>query len=201
MIRRRAFLILSATLLTAMALSGPVRAGDAEEFIRNTGERAFESLGTNIDDGERAKRFRKLLTDTFDLRTIGRFVLGRYWRRASTDQRGEYIKLFEEFIVQAYSHRFKDLSGKEFRVGKMRDLNARDKLVLSEILLAPGKPPIRVNWRVRGPYRGYRVVDVTVEGVSMSVTQRDEFAAVIRRNGGKVEGLLTALRQKTGKGK
>ena len=36
-----------------------------------------------------------------------------------------------------------------------------------------------------------------VEGISMSVTQRDEFAAVIRRSGGKVEGLLAALRKKT----
>jgi phospholipid transport system substrate-binding protein len=42
------------------------------------------------------------------------------------------------------------------------------------------------------------VIDVVVEGVSMRVTQRDEFAAVIRRNGGKVEGLLAALRRKTG---
>ena len=46
---------------------------------------------------------------------------------------------------------------------------------------------------------GYRVVDVMVEGVSMSVTQRDEFAAVIRNTGGKLEGLLVALRKKTGK--
>ena len=60
------------------------------------------------------------------------------------------------------------------------------------------KPPIRINWRVRRSENTYRVIDVVVEGVSMSVTQRDEFAAVIRRNGGKIEGLLSALERKTG---
>ena len=44
---------------------------------------------------------------------------------------------------------------------------------------------------------GYGILDVVIEGVSMRITLRDEFAAVIRSNGGKVEGLLAALRKKT----
>ena len=42
-----------------------------------------------------------------------------------------------------------------------------------------------------------KIMDVIVEGVSMSVTQRSEFAAVIQRNGGKIDGLLKTLREKT----
>lgn len=42
----------------------------------------------------------------------------------------------------------------------------------------------------------YKIRDVLVEGISMSVTHRDEFAAVIRNAGGNVEGLLNALRSK-----
>jgi len=44
-----------------------------------------------------------------------------------------------------------------------------------------------------------KIVDVLVEGVSMAITQRDEFSAIISQNGGKVDGLLAALRKKTGK--
>jgi ABC-type transporter MlaC component len=32
----------------------------------------------------------------------------------------------------------------------------------------------------------------------MSITQRDEFASVIQTSGGKVDGLISALRKKTG---
>ena len=42
-----------------------------------------------------------------------------------------------------------------------------------------------------------RIIDVSVEGVSMVVTQRSEFASVIQRNG--VEGLIEVVRARTTK--
>jgi phospholipid transport system substrate-binding protein len=199
MIPRRIFTLAAALFVAGSLLAppAPAAAAGADDFVRATGARAFNSLGADIGKAERANRFRDILTQSFDLPTIARFVLGRYWRIANKKQRGEYIKLFEDFIVQAYAHRFKDLSGKEFLVKQTRNLTARDKLVLSEVVIGPGRPPLRVNWRVRGYNDRHRIVDVMVEGISMSVTQRDEFAAVIRRSGGKVEGLLVALRKKT----
>ncbi len=199
MIKRRPFLIGVAMALAMTVLSPRADAAGADDFIRAAGAKTFSSLAEDITDEQRTARFRQILTETFDMKTIARFTLGRYWRIASKTQRDEYLKLFEEFIVQAYSHRFKDLSGRTFTVKQSRKLNARDQLVLSEIEVEKGKPPVRVNWRVRLRDKAYRVIDVVVEGVSMSVTQRDEFAAVIRSKGGKIEGLLDALRRKTGR--
>ncbi len=199
MISRRRFLIGAVLALAVSLTSASAIAAGAADFVRAAGARTFESLAEEMTEKQRADRFREILTETFDLPTIARFTLGRYWRRASKKQRDEYVKLFEEFIVQAYSHRFKNLSGRTFTVKLSRKLNARDQLVLSEIEVEKGKPPVRVNWRVRLRDKAYRVIDVVVEGVSMSVTQRDEFAAVIRSKGGKIEGLLDALRRKTGR--
>ncbi len=199
MISRRRFLIGAVLALSVALTSTSAIAAGAADFVRAAGARTFESLAEEMTEEQRADRFREILTETFDLPTIARFTLGRYWRRASKKQRDEYVKLFEEFIVQAYSHRFKDLSGRAFTVKQSRKLNARDQLVLSEIEVEKGKPPVRVNWRVRLRDKAYRVIDVVVEGVSMSVTQRDEFAAVIRSKGGKIEGLQDALRRKTGR--
>ncbi len=198
MIHRRPLLIGAAMALAVSLISGSAIAASADDFIRSAGEKTFQSLHKDMTDEERMARFRQILLETFDLKTIARFTLGRYWRVASKKQRDDYVGLFEEFIVQAYSHRFKDLSGQTFEVKRSQELNARDRLVLSEIKIRQGKPPVRVNWRVRLRDNAYRVIDVVVEGVSMSVTQRDEFAAVIQRSGGKVEGLLRALRRKTG---
>jgi phospholipid transport system substrate-binding protein len=195
----RSFLgLVTAAAITALAVPAAM-AASASDFIRTAGERTFQSLGDgSITDGERQRRFRTILTDTFDLPTIGQFVLGRYWRTSSESQRMEYLKLFEEFVVQAYSNRFKELGGKKFAVGLTQPVNEEDTLVQTEIAEEKG-PPIRVNWRVRSNGKDtFKVVDVQVEGVSMSITQRDEFAAVIRTNGGKVDGLLSALRKKTG---
>ena len=174
-----------------------VGAGPAA-FIETIGRDAINSLtGKDLSDTEREERFRKILERSFEVNLIARFTLGRYWRRATEKQQKEYVNLFEDFIVQAYAARFRDYSGETFVVGKVRDINDRDKLVESSLMLKDGRK-IPVHWRVRGN-SGYKVIDVLVEGVSMAITQRDEFAAIINQKGGKVEGLLVALRQKTGK--
>ena len=172
----------------------------ADDFVRSMGREAIESLtGKDLSADEREHRFRNILLRSFDMPAIARFTLGRYWRVATKAQQREYVALFEDFVVKAYAIRFKDYSGESFQVGKVRHINDREKLVTSQIIRA-GQPPVTVQWRVRNSASApYKVIDVIVEGVSMGITQRDEFATVIRNNGGKVEGLLSALRQKTGR--
>ena len=193
--RRWAGLLVVVALLIPAAR--PAVADGVEAFIRDTADRVFTSYSDSATDEQRAKVFREVLTGAFELRTIARFTLGRYWRVASSDQRKEYRRLFEDFLVLAYANRFRDLSGVKLRVTSVRMINKRDQLVLSEVDAGGGRPPIRIGWRVRATKHGLRIVDVIVDGISMSVTQRDQFAAAIRTAGGKVDGLLTMLRDKT----
>ena len=188
-------LLVVAALLVPVA--PPAVAGGAESFVRAAADSMFASYSDSATDEQRTKAFRTILTGNFELKTLARFTLGRYWRIASSDQRREYRRLFEDFLVLAYANRFRDLSGVELSVTSVRAINKRDQLVLSEVDPGGGRPPIRIGWRVRDTRNGLRIVDVIVDGISMSVTQRDQFAAAIRSAGGKVDGLLAMLREKT----
>jgi phospholipid transport system substrate-binding protein len=169
-----------------------------DEFIRTLSHTAIDSLSSkSLSEQEREKRFRELLNENFDVPSIARFVLGLYWPRATEAQRQEYMHLFEDFIVKAYAKRFADYSGEDFKTGNVTKVSGTDALVSSLIKSADGAPPARVDWRVRANDSHYKIVDVMVEGISMSVTHRDEFAAVIRNSGGTVSGLIDALRKKT----
>lgn len=194
---RSSIAALSALSLLILVHVTPASAANPAGFVKDMGDKAFASLSeAGLTEEERAKRFRGLLHDAFDLPRIARFTLGRYWRTASDGEKAEFVELFEKFVVQAYSARFQDLSGKKLNVIQEREVSASQALVLSEILI-PGKPSVKINWRVRSKDEKHKIVDVMVEGISMSVTQRDEFAAVIRQTGGRVEGLIKALRRKT----
>ncbi len=57
--------------------------------------------------------------------------------------------------------------------------------------------PVRVLWRVRAYGDTMKILDVIVEGASMSQTLRSDFGSIIRQKGGKVSGLLDVLRVKT----
>lgn len=149
-----------------------------------------------LRDSQRAAAFRGLLLRDFDVAAIGRIVLGRYWRRATPAQRAEYLRLFQKFIVTVYASRLGKYSGQTLQVTAARP-GKRDIVVVKSLILVSGRAPIKIDWLVRSAGGAQRVIDVVVEGVSMAITQRSEFAAIIQNSGGKVEGLLAALRART----
>lgn len=195
--KRRLFFV--AVCLCAIGIllpSRPAAAADPAAVVTSLGNEALKVLGKNVDPNLRVARFRQLFSADFDVPGIARFVLGRYWRVATPAQQQEFLKLFTDYIALAYSNRLAEYSGETLRVTGSRP--APDgKLVSSEIVRANGQPPARVEWLLTPQNGAYKISDVIVEGVSMAVTQRSEFASVIQRNGGQVEGLITALRQKT----
>ncbi len=195
--------VLAAFLGLAVAVLAPAQIGTAGEFtdgankfVRALADEAVTSLtGQSISDQEREQNLRKILRNYFDVKSIARLALGRYWKRASKSEKDQYMKLFEDLIVVTYSSRFKDYSNEKLLI---ENTIANDKYVLVKSLVDRGaQQPIRVDWRITFPDGRYKIIDIVVEGVSMVQTQRSEFSSVIRRSGGKVEGLLTALRDKT----
>ena len=190
--------VIGALLVSLMLLAPPreATAQDARAFVGTLGEQAIQVLGPSVAPAQRLARFRELFRNDFDVPGIGRFVLGRYWRTATPQEQQEFLALFQEYIVRAYSARLGEYGGEPFRVTGARP-NADETVVTSEIIRANGSR-IAIDWYLIGSAGQYKITDVYVAGVSMKVTQRDEFAAVIRNSGGRVEGLLSALRKKTG---
>lgn len=191
---RRSVLI-AAAALSAGALAPAWAAPDPSRFISNLGNRALAVLGPNINLGQRQKRFRSLFRDDFDVPAIARFVLGRYWRQATPAQRHEFVRLFEQYVVMAYSSRLGQYHGETLRVLGSRPISG-GAVVNSEIVRPSGAPPVKIEWRLNRSDDSFKITDVIVEGISMAITQRSEFASVIERHGGHVEGLLALLRQK-----
>jgi len=193
MIRRRAAIVLLALGLIGLAAPRQAAAEDPRDFVNSLGEQALQVLGPGVSSAQRLSRFRALFNTQFDVAGIGRFVLGRYWRTATPREQQEFLALFQEYVARAYSARLGAFGGEPFRVTGTRPSGA-ETVVSSEIVMASG--PIGLDWYLADNGGRYKITDVYVAGISMKVTQRDEFAAVIQRSGGQVEGLLSQLREK-----
>lgn len=166
----------------------------AETFIDSMGKRAISFLGnSSMSQDHKAREFRKLLKDSFDLSTIGRFALGRYWNSATDAQKKEYQSLFENLVVNVYSQRFDEYQGQDLDVRSSRPEGKKDAIVKSFIVDKNGTE-FSVDWRVRYKDGRYKIIDVIIEGVSMSLTQRSDFSSVIQRGGGNVDVLISHLK-------
>ena len=167
-------------------------------FIRSLAQKAIGSLtDPDVLREERIDRFRALFSDSFAVRSIGKRALGRYWRKAGTEERMEYQKHFEQLMVVAYVDRFANYAGESLTIRESRIEDSAIATVFTEIHRRGGKKPIRVDWVVGTNGTIFKIVDVKVEGISMTSTLRSEFSSIIRRRNGKVSGLIEELAKRT----
>ncbi len=170
---------------------------DARSLVESLADQAVHALTEeDVSRGERIQRFREMFTGHFAVNAIGKWVLGPNWRRATPEERDEYLNLFEDYIIAAYVDRFAQYTGEELRTLKTTS-DGTTTNVFTEIFV-PGSEskPIRVEWRIQDADGTPKIVDLVVEGVSMGTTLRSDFGSIIRRQGGKVSALLEVLREK-----
>lgn len=167
---------------------------DPTSFINHFAEVGIDDiLSADINEADKTERFRDLFNEGFDIPAIGRFVLARNWRRANDTEKQEFVALFEDVIVYTWSRRFSKYDGQTIDVRGTTPDGETGTLVDSAIVDSNGES-VSVQWRLRQREEGLRIVDIIVEGVSMAITYRQEYASVIRQRGG-LNGLLALLRQ------
>lgn len=207
---RRLVLAGAAGLAATAAVPGipDAVAADPSAFINGLDAQLQRVVGSTSPE-QRFAEFQKLFRADFDVPGIARFVLGRYWPLATPAQQQDFLAVFENYIVQAYSGRLSQYaeSSDAPRVTGCR-LEPEGAVVSSQINVANGGGPragghaptvlpIKVDWRLTAQNGSYKITDVIVDGISMAVTQRTEFASEIQRDGGQVQALLAELHQRT----
>ncbi len=187
-------------VLAVFLVSAPRAYGapDAGEFLTELSDRAISQLTeSGVSSEEQKRRFSSLVKEGFDIPAIGRFVLGRYWRRSSEAQQQAFLAAFEDMIIHRFLPLFSDYSGERLTFGVIRPFanNPDFVSVASQFIRSEGEP-ININWRVRKRASGYKIVDIVAEGISIAVTLRSEYNSVLKQNGGDIDALIQTLREK-----
>lgn len=187
----------AAVLLAASPASAATPGEEAETFLHDLAISGITLLEQGeFTEAEREVEFRSIVRKGFALEAIGKFVVGRYWRKMTPEQQAEYQELFAEWLLKTYANRLGGYRGQTLEIVKNSETDSRykDVIVTTQVVRGDGRPPINAAWRVRKFGGNYKIIDVAVEGASMVGTQRTEFESVIRKVG--VTGLIDNLRKR-----
>jgi phospholipid transport system substrate-binding protein len=178
-----------------LPLLGPASAAtvdtQATVFIQTLGNQALAVVRSNIAPTQKLQHFRELLDQDFDMFEISRFVLGPYWRRASSSEQQQFTKLLSDDLVRFYRQRFTRYEGETFEVTGSRS-DPAGTIVTSQIL-RPNGSPIEVDWQLTVQNGVYKISDVIIDNVSMALSERQAFAQQIQLSGDQVAGLLARM--------
>lgn len=178
------------SVFPALATAGP--ALDLIETLGNRAETAINDRSLTAD--ERMEKLRAALGEVIDQEGMARSLLGRNWRRADDGQKAKLVPLLQTYLINAYAGRVDSVDGViDLVVDGERTTS--DRTLVSSRVVRPNGPPVDVDWQVETADGRLAVTDIVVEGVSLVVSQRADFASVIRRQGG-VDGLIELLEQK-----
>ena len=170
---------------------------DAMSMVENLTKQGIEQIVNSTAPVEEKNRiFKKLFTENLDLDFIGKYVLGRYWRTATPQQKKEFINLYKEFNVKTWSKRFDEFKGKSFVFDGVTPATNKDQVFVNTSVPMPEGEPVSVKWRVYNRKGELKVIDIIIENVSLAQTARNEYTSFIAKSPNGIEGLLGNLRNK-----
>lgn len=153
-------------------------------------------LQSNDTQEQKFTRFKTAFEKALDMKSIGQFVLGVYWRKASAEERQAFLDAFIDFTTKTWADRFDLYTGQKIVFSGTRNAEGKNQLYVDSTI--ENNPPVQVIWRLKQTKSGdFKIIDIIVEGVSMAMSYRNEYSAFLQKNGGKLPVLTKELEQKS----
>lgn len=170
----------------------------AAAFIQQAANQLVAAVNGANSVEEKRRRLVPFLDQVADVDGIGRFVLGRFWQQASPAQQQEYLREFHQVLANGVATRLGDYRQGSIQVQTGRPEQRADGIYVPTRVDRPGNQPVNVTWVVEPAAGSYRIVDLIAEGVSMRLTQRNDYSSFLSRNGGNVGALIQAMQRQVG---
>ncbi len=130
----------------------------------------------------------------FDFVRISAWTLGKYWRRASREQKLRFVRAFRTLLVRTYGVALLEYTNQKIRYLPLRGDPATGDVTVRTEVLNPGRTPTAINYRLHRRNGVWKVYDVTVDGVSLVANYRTAFTAEVREKG--LDALIARLEAK-----
>jgi phospholipid transport system substrate-binding protein len=170
--------------VTPVAFSAPAHAAintqDPSAFVSSLAQEGFGALRGGDRVAAKAK-FRNMLAQHFAVDAIGDRLIRRWKPTLKPEQLAAYKAALPNYIIGVYADRLFEYANADLKV--VRAQNAANGAAVVTRVTKPGQQPINAVWSLTKTPQGYKVSNLTVAGINLTLTQAADFDAYIQRNG------------------
>jgi phospholipid transport system substrate-binding protein len=182
----------------AQPAQGSGRDPQAEQFVQTNAQRIISVLADrSMSVGKKNATFHQAVDSIADVPKITNFVLGKYARTITPQQRQQFASAFRTYAERVYQTRLGDFHGETLKVTGSIVRKPGDVIVNSVVTGGQTSQPLPVAWRVLNSGGSWKVVDVQVKAVWLAITQQQDFVSTVDNAGGDI-GVLIARLQRDG---
>lgn len=190
-----------AALLLSLAVALPATAQELapDELVRKVTTDVLDAIKSDkeLQAGDRKKALAlaeaKILPHV-DFREATQISMGRSWHLATPAQQKQLVDEFRGLLVRIYSSAIDVYRGQTMKVLPLRAGRDTTEVTVRNQYIREGQPPVAVNYAMIKTPTGWKIYDISVEGISLVLAYRSEFESIIRASG--VEGLIKRLAEK-----
>lgn len=188
-------------LCVSLLLNTTVHADPAAQaVIRQASNELLAQLDSEHIQAGNAASLETLVDETLtrhvDFDAFSRFVLGKHWRRATDEQRSRFTEGFRQLVVRTYSAALQQSHITQVRFPTPRASSKAGRAVVPTIVELAGNPSIAVAYRMYRKHEQWKIYDILIENVSITVNYRSEFSRIIANRG--LSGLIEQLEERNG---
>ena len=177
-------------------IKGNAYSSDPKQFISEIVVDTKKILNSNESKKIKSEKLSKLALSIVDIKGIAFYTLGKYRTSLNAEEKKEYLLLFEKYFLISFTSRLTDHSNPKIDVVDVEVINEKYTIVKSVLLATSERPEIKINWRVYTKDPNKPVIrDLSIEGLSLARTQKEEFASIIETNNGEISGLFDKLKE------
>jgi phospholipid transport system substrate-binding protein len=190
---------LAALCFLAVPLLSHAQQLGPEELVKKITDDVMSAIQSDkqLAAGDRQKALKlaeeKILPHV-DFEGAARLAVGRSWNGASAEQKKQLTDEFRRMLVRTYSSAVSAYQGQTMKVLPVRMKPSDTEVTVRNHYNRPGAKPVQIDYSMRKADGGWKIYDIVVEGVSLVLTYRSEFDAVVKQEG--IDGLIKRLAQK-----
>lgn len=192
---------------TAQAAGATTHPADAapRDMMQQTITELLAILGDGaLPRNQKMDRVSALTRQHLDFQTLGRMTLGNSWGNLSETQRTDFIKEFTDHLLGMYLPVVTEYDGQQVSVGEDRTEKGGDHTVLTTVTDHKGsggaqRQVASISCRLRKGSEGWKVIDLSVENISVAYVFRAQFQPTVASSG--IDVLIDRLRQKNAQAK
>ena len=165
-----------------------------EKFVSNFADNAISILSNeSLNASQKNIQFTELVMSSIDMSLISKFVLSKYWKLATDDQKKAYLAAFKQYFISSYANKLDQYSGEKVIIVSS---NAAKKFVIVKSnIVRDGTDTLKIelDWRLLTRDGQTKIIDLSIEGISLIIAQREEFQSFLANNDNSLDALINKL--------